>query len=146
MQAQLAIVRTLETPRLPRPLREPGPESSPAILARLAAHAFPKPDPFCILSTSMPLRIVLDARRVSDFGIGTYIRNLVRALAGLDQENQYILITSAASVPEFEDLPKNFETCLHPRKSRSGLAQFGFSLFLRTLDADLFHIPLNAVP
>ena len=94
----------------------------------------------------MPLRIVLDARRVSDFGIGTYIRNLVRALARLDQENQYTLITSAASVPEFEDLPKNFQACLHRRKSGGGLAQFGFSLFLRTLDADLFHIPLNAVP
>ena len=94
----------------------------------------------------MPLRIVLDARRVSDFGIGTYIRNLVRSLARLDQENQYILITSAASIPEFADLPKNFELSVHSRKSRSGLAQIGFSFFLRTLDADLFHIPLNAVP
>ena len=94
----------------------------------------------------MPLRIVLDARRVSDFGIGTYIRNLVRSLTKLDQENQYILITSAASVPEFEGLPKNFELSVHSRRSRSGLAQVGFSFFLRTLDADLFHIPLNAVP
>ena len=94
----------------------------------------------------MPLRIVLDARRVADFGIGTYIRNLVRSLARLDQENRYILITSAASVPEFADLPENFQTTVHSRKSRSGLAQIGFSYFLRTLDADLFHIPLNAVP
>ena len=94
----------------------------------------------------MPLRIVLDARRVADFGIGTYIRNLVDSLARLDQENHYILITSAASVPEFADLPKNFQTTVHARKSRSGLAQIGFSYFLRTLDADLFHIPLNAVP
>ncbi len=94
----------------------------------------------------MPLRIALDARRVSDFGIGTYIRNLVRSLARLDRENQYILITTDPSVPEFEDLPKNFETSLHERKHRSGLAQIGFSLFLRKLKADLFHIPLNAVP
>jgi len=94
----------------------------------------------------MPLRIALDARRVSDFGIGTYIRNLVRALARLDQENHYILITNATSVPEFAGLPENFQTSLHERKHRSGLAQIGFSLFLRGLDADLFHIPLNAVP
>ncbi len=94
----------------------------------------------------MPLRIAIDARRISDFGIGTYIRNLVRALARLDQENHYILITNATSVPEFAELPENFQTSPHERKHRSGLAQIGFSLFLRGLDADLFHIPLNAVP
>ena len=35
----------------------------------------------------MALRIVIDARRIRDFGIGTYIRNLIHALAGLDDEN-----------------------------------------------------------
>jgi glycosyltransferase involved in cell wall biosynthesis len=94
----------------------------------------------------MPLRIVLDARRVSDFGIGTYIRNLVRSLARLDQENNYILITSAPEVPEFSQLPKNFELCVYSRRTRSGLAQIGFCFFLRNLNADLFHMPLNAVP
>ena len=29
----------------------------------------------------MPLHIVIDARRIRDFGIGTYIRSLVHALA-----------------------------------------------------------------
>jgi len=94
----------------------------------------------------MPLRIVLDARRVSDFGIGTYIRNLVRALARLDYENHYVLISSSPSVPEFADLPQNFERIAYTRENRSGLAQIGFSLFLRTLNADVFHLPLNAVP
>lgn len=93
----------------------------------------------------MPLRIALDARRVSDFGIGTYIRNLIRALARLDRENQYLLITSATA-PEFANLPENFETCIYARRDRPALAQIGFSFFLRTLKADLFHIPLNAVP
>jgi len=40
----------------------------------------------------MPLRIAIDARRLGDFGIGTYIRNLVRSLARLDRENHYTLI------------------------------------------------------
>ncbi|HLG99520.1 MAG TPA: glycosyltransferase family 1 protein [Bryobacteraceae bacterium] len=94
----------------------------------------------------MPLRIVFDARRVADFGIGTYIRNLVRSLARIDQENRYILITSAASVPEFAELGDNFEFVVRTGESKTGLAQIGFSLFLRTLKADVFHIPLNAVP
>ena len=46
----------------------------------------------------MPLRIVFDARRIADFGIGTYIRNLVRSLAKIDQSNQYTLVTPVAEV------------------------------------------------
>jgi glycosyltransferase involved in cell wall biosynthesis len=94
----------------------------------------------------MPLRIVLDARRVADFGIGTYIRNLVRSLAKLDGSNQYTLITPAPAVPEFADLPSNFEIAVYDKKSGPGFAQVGFSWFLSRFSADLFHIPLNAVP
>ncbi|HYL78972.1 MAG TPA: glycosyltransferase family 1 protein [Bryobacteraceae bacterium] len=94
----------------------------------------------------MPLRIVLDTRRVADFGIGTYIRNLVRTLAKLDPKNQYTLITSAKDVPEFADLPASFETVPYEKKGRAGPAQFGFSIFLRNFPADVYHIPLNAVP
>lgn len=94
----------------------------------------------------MALRIVLDARRVADFGIGTYIRNLVRSLANIDNVNHYALITNVPEVPEFKDLPANFEALFYARKNRTGLAQLEFSLFLRGLGADLFHIPLNAVP
>ena len=34
----------------------------------------------------MPLHIAIDARRIRDFGIGTYIRSLVHALAGMDNK------------------------------------------------------------
>jgi len=99
----------------------------------------------------MPLRIALDTRRVADFGIGTYIRNLVRALARVDDHNQYKLITTERAVPEFADLPPNFETAVFPASQKkgpaqSGLAQIRYGFFLRKLEADLFHIPLNAVP
>jgi len=99
----------------------------------------------------MPLRIALDTRRVADFGIGTYIRNLVRALARVDDRNQYQLITTGPSVPELAGLPPNFATAIFPQPtakagSARGLAQIRYGFFLRKLDADLFHIPLNAVP
>ena len=93
----------------------------------------------------MPLRIVLDARRIADFGIGTYIRNLVRSLAKIDLSNQYTLVIPSPEVPEFSDLPSNFQTSLYSGK-KAGFVQFGYTLFLRNLPADLFHIPLNAVP
>jgi glycosyltransferase involved in cell wall biosynthesis len=94
----------------------------------------------------MPLRIVLDTRRVADFGIGTYIRNLVRSLARVDTSNQYTLITPARVTPEFSDLPPNFQSAVFELERNGGLAQFGFSMFLRRLETDLYHIPLNAVP
>jgi glycosyltransferase involved in cell wall biosynthesis len=99
----------------------------------------------------MPLQIALDTRRVADFGIGTYIRNLVRALARVDDRNRYKLITTEQAVPEFADLPPNFETAIFPGTKKkgiahSGVAQIRYGLFLRKLEADLFHIPLNAVP
>jgi glycosyltransferase involved in cell wall biosynthesis len=94
----------------------------------------------------MPHQIALDTRRVADFGIGTYIRNLVLALARIDSENQYILITTERPVPEFSGLPSNFRTAIFAGPTRSGLAQVSYGLFLRKLGADLFHIPLNAVP
>lgn len=97
----------------------------------------------------MALRIVFDARRVADFGIGTYIRNLIRALARVDDRNQYKLITTSPEVPELAELPENFEIAVFPEPKRSepiSLAQIRYGFFLRKLDADLFHIPLNAVP
>ena len=94
----------------------------------------------------MPLRIVLDARRIRDFGIGTYIRNLVHALAKVDRSNQYTLITPDADVAELDNLPSNFETALYRQQRVRGFAQLGYTIFLRRFAADLFHIPLNAVP
>jgi glycosyltransferase involved in cell wall biosynthesis len=94
----------------------------------------------------MSLRIVLDGRRIADFGIGTYIRNLVRSLASLDRSNHYSLITPAPAVPEFADLPSNFEIAVYDKKRTPGFAQFGFTMFLRRFPADLYHVPLNAVP
>lgn len=93
----------------------------------------------------MSLRIALDTRRLGDFGIGTYIRNLVRSLASLDNENQYTLITATPRVSEFEGLPENFR-CAFFDGPRTGYAQMRYTVFLRRQEVDLYHIPLNAVP
>ena len=41
----------------------------------------------------MALHIVIDSRRIRDFGIGTYIRSLVHALGSIDTSNHYTLVT-----------------------------------------------------
>jgi glycosyltransferase involved in cell wall biosynthesis len=94
----------------------------------------------------MPFRAVIDARRIRDFGIGTYIRNLVRALARVDTENHYTLVVPEANLPEFSDLPSNFASALFQKADGHALAQLGYRMVLKRFAADLYHIPLNAVP
>ncbi len=93
----------------------------------------------------MPIKIVMDARRVRDFGVGSYIRNLVHALARLDRENQYVLVAAPDGVEELAGLPENFRIAIRRRPDTSLLDQITFPLFLQQFSADLFHIPLNAV-
>ncbi|MCL4401918.1 MAG: glycosyltransferase, partial [Acidobacteria bacterium] len=93
-----------------------------------------------------PLKIVIDARRLRDFGIGTYIRSLVHALGVLDTTNEYALVTLPDDSRTLSGLPRNFETAVYQRADSDYHDHVSFPMFLRTLSADLFHIPLNRVP
>jgi glycosyltransferase involved in cell wall biosynthesis len=93
----------------------------------------------------MPARIVVDTRHVRDFGIGTYIRNLVHALAKLDLDNRYLLVTYSADTQEWSGLPPNFELAIYERKDSELFDQVAFPLYLRGLHADLYHVPLNVI-
>lgn len=93
------------------------------------------------------MHIVIDARRLRDFGIGTYIRNLTRALARLDPDNRYTLIvrrqdTDAQTLPA---LGSNFETAIYDHPDTELAQNFGFPNFIRAFRADLYHIPLNSI-
>ena len=93
----------------------------------------------------MPLRIVLDVRHSRDFGIGTYIRNLVLAMGKIDHESRFILIGRTADLQQFAGLPPNFELLPYARSGEELIDNIAFPMFLRSLSADLYHIPLNAV-
>jgi glycosyltransferase involved in cell wall biosynthesis len=94
----------------------------------------------------MPLRIVIDVRHIRDFGIGSYIRNLVRALGKVDTESQYTLTARRNEVHEFSHLPRNFHTVPYERSDQDPLDQAAYPWFLRSLPADVYHVPLNRVP
>src|SRR5258706_14255873 len=93
----------------------------------------------------MPLEPVIDARRLRDFGIGTYIRNLTRALARLDTENRYTLVVRPGEVEEVSGLGPNFRLAPYVRPETDLLHNITFPRFLRSFRADLYHIPLNYV-
>lgn len=92
------------------------------------------------------LKIAIDVRRIRDFGIGTYIRNLVHALAQVDDHNRYVLVVSAGDARLLSGLPANFETALYDAPESGASSHVAFPFFLRRLSADVHHIPLNRVP
>jgi len=94
----------------------------------------------------MPKHIVIDCRRLGDFGIGTYIRNLVQAVARLDHENRYTLITFENNPADLMGLGSNFHTAQYERRDTEFGQNIAFPFFLRRLYPDLVHIPLNSVP
>ena len=94
----------------------------------------------------MPKHIVIDCRRLGDFGIGTYIRNLVQALARLDHDNRYTLITFENNPADLTGLGSNFQTVQYERRDTEVGQNIAFPFFLRRLYTDLVHIPLNSIP
>jgi glycosyltransferase involved in cell wall biosynthesis len=94
----------------------------------------------------MPLHIAIDARRIRDFGIGTYIRNLLQALSSVDQGNRYTLVVGRDDAQSLPELPENFHTASYLRRDSAELDNLAFPAFLHSLTADLVHIPLNRVP
>jgi glycosyltransferase involved in cell wall biosynthesis len=87
------------------------------------------------------VRIAIDLRRISEFGVGTYTRNVVRALGRLDQSNPYFLIGPPPKVTEAGPLPPNFQTI--PLVDGDGTVKgyFECRALLKRLSCDLIHIP-----
>lgn len=90
--------------------------------------------------------VAIDIRHLDDFGYGTYIRNLIRAMSELEKEIQFVLIAKPGGVGELGPLTENFRMVEYPREDSGKLENIAFPIFLRRLGADLVHIPLNNVP
>jgi alpha-1,3-rhamnosyl/mannosyltransferase len=93
--------------------------------------------------------IAIDARKIADFGIGTYIRGLVGALGHLDRETRYLLLAPAAGRERSElaaSLPPNFAWVEQDSPGYSLREQFALSRQLAGLAPDLFHAPHYVLP
>ena len=78
---------------------------------------------------------------MTEFGVGTYIRNVVKTLARLDHESDYYLIGSPDRVAEYGTLPPNFHAVplLAPENTLKGSIEF--RALVRRLMCDVTHIP-----
>jgi len=73
--------------------------------------------------------------------VGTYTRNVVRALARLDHSNHYFLIGSPQKVAEIGPLPPSFKTIPLLDDGTTARGYIEFRAILNRLDCDLVHIP-----
>ena len=90
--------------------------------------------------------IGIDARKAQDFGIGTYIRNLVGALAEIDVENRYVLLANREGREALPELPDNFRIVTESAKVYSMREIAAMSFHLRRLELDLYHSTHYVLP
>ena len=78
---------------------------------------------------------------MTDFGVGTYTRNIVRALARLDRNNEYMLLGSSEKIAEIGPLPENFRGQPFDKNDTSVSGYLECRNLLQRMRCDLVHIP-----
>ena len=86
------------------------------------------------------MKIAIDIRRITEFGVGTYTRNIIRALTRLDRENEYFLLGSPEKAKEMDDLPENFSS-IEVASPETAKGFFQCHSVLAGLGCDLVHVP-----
>jgi glycosyltransferase involved in cell wall biosynthesis len=87
------------------------------------------------------VRVAIDIRRMTEFGVGTYTRNIVRALGRLDFESKYFLLGPPEKVAEIGTLPANFQTVPLLADNSTIKSFLDYRANLKRLNCNLVHIP-----
>jgi glycosyltransferase involved in cell wall biosynthesis len=92
------------------------------------------------------VRIAIDARKLHDYGIGTYVRNLLRHLSRLDSESEYLVICDGDEGALQAELGPNFRAVTTGARGDSALDQFTVPRLLKHESARLYHTPYPVLP
>ena len=92
------------------------------------------------------MRIGIDARKLHDFGIGTYIRNLLRQLARLDCDSEFVVLCRDEDRAALTALGSNFRPVSESAGNYSIAEQVKIPLALRREHVTLFHAPHYVLP
>lgn len=92
------------------------------------------------------MRIGIDARKLHDFGIGTYIRNLLRQLARIDQRTEFVLLCREADAQALGSIAENFRPAIETAGNYSIGEQIRIPLALKREGVTLFHAPHYVLP
>jgi glycosyltransferase involved in cell wall biosynthesis len=92
------------------------------------------------------VRIGIDARKLHDFGIGTYIRNLLRQLARIDRQTEFVLLCRPEDAPALGLLGENLRPVAETSANYSVIEQIRIPLALKREGVTLFHAPHYVLP
>ncbi len=92
------------------------------------------------------MRIGIDARKLHDFGIGTYIRNLLRQLARLDRDTEFVLLCRPDDAASLASLGNNFRAIVETAPNYSIAEQVKIPVALQREGVTLFHAPHYVLP
>ena len=92
------------------------------------------------------MRVAIDARKLHDFGIGTYIRNLLKHLARIDTSSEYVLLCSEPDAAIASTLAPNFRTLIESSPNYSLREQWHVPWTLRRERPDVYHAPHYVLP
>jgi glycosyltransferase involved in cell wall biosynthesis len=87
------------------------------------------------------VRIAIDARKLHDYGIGTYVRNLVGELARQDDDTEYVILCRGDDCEYVRSLGPRFEALVERAGNYSVREQMSVPLALSRARVDLFHAP-----
>ena len=93
-----------------------------------------------------PLRIAIDARKLRDFGIGTYIRNILTELSRLDRTTEYVVLCRPDDLDSGDVLGRNFRMVPETAPTYSVAEQFKIPLSLAREGVQLVHEPHYVLP
>jgi glycosyltransferase involved in cell wall biosynthesis len=92
------------------------------------------------------MRVAIDTRKIHDFGIGTYIRNLLRQLARIDRDTEYVLLCREPDLGIAAQLGPNFRSVREPSPNYSLREQIHVPWVLRRERPDVYHAPHYVLP
>src|SRR3979409_1602950 len=92
------------------------------------------------------MRVAIDIRRAGDFGIGTYVRNIVNQFARTDSETEYLLIGQQLHLQQFDPLPDNFKLLEYESSPGSFHTHMHLPFLLRKHCVDILHMPWFYAP
>jgi glycosyltransferase involved in cell wall biosynthesis len=92
------------------------------------------------------MRIAIDARKLHDFGIGTYVQNLLRQLARLDADSEYVLFCRKQDRDALDALGPNFRTSVDSASPYSIREQASIPSHLLRERVDVYHSPHYVLP
>jgi len=92
------------------------------------------------------VRIAIDGRKLHDYGIGTYVRNLLRQLARQGGTNEYVVFCRPIDCDAIEELGPRLRAVVETAGAYSIAEQFALPMALRREGAELFHAPHYVLP